>query len=102
MTDRLCVGERQQLTALCLWVSSEGEGEVLAAGRFEMRTFHSLLVVGFEVTENDREKSAGGRQLKPPLCVSAPPGKLLQQDVKPCLCPCHLFSLSLSLHPEGA
>lgn len=80
--DGLCAA-----TASCLWVSDGGEGKVLVAGRFGMGSFHSLPVVGFEMTENDQEKSPGGRQLKPSLCVCSPPSKLLKQDAKSCLMP---------------
>lgn len=94
--DGLCVAREQpsvdSTTFFYIFGSLVGV-TVSVAGRFEMGAFHSLPAVGFQVTENDQEKSAGGRQLKPSLCVCSPPSKLLKKDAKSCLCPLLLFSL---------
>jgi hypothetical protein len=61
------------------------KGRLLVAGRFGMRKLCSLPVVGFKMTGNDGVKSAGGRQPKPPLCVSSPLSKLLKHSLFLCI-----------------
>lgn len=84
MTDEAGHGRATVGSTVFIFVSlMNAKSGLLVVGRFGMRKFGSLPVVGFKRTENDGVKSAGRRQLKSKdcVCVFSPPSKLLKHSL---------------------